>query len=341
MNISIDAALNAAGLADRAKEIRVLRDGFPSLVARVALDRHPDENSVIVKACPVASREMDTLLCLFRSGCPVPGILDVHHADGFQVIVMEDVGEDALYRHPDTVWYLRAARFIARFHASFAGRHVCDCEPLLDLPVYDRPKWGAVVEEGLAGTFRRLDEGVYTGLSAGEAAELKNRLDSLAGQTVSMLEGPDESMGPPTLIHGDYHEGNVLIRARPRRSDGKAGAVELVLVDWDSARWDQGLFDLVSLYDVADRMKTCRLDPTLLMDAYLGAMTTSGDSPGNRRDAFRRHSERPRDLLTSRREWRRCRVLRAWHELEWFARTGEDFGDRAIREAQIIESNTP
>lgn len=152
-----------------------------------------------------------------------------------------------------------------------------------------------------------------------QAEALPGALRGLARRTLAALAlaSPLTSEIPPTLVHGDYHDGNILIR--PTQGGEEAG--QLVIVDWDSAGLDSGFFDLVSLCDVAGRMGTFRPDRTRIMEAYLRERCAGGT--------------RPRDDVVEM-EWRRCCLLRAWGELRWFSETGEDFGDRVGREVGII-----
>lgn len=328
MRISTESVLEAAGIRSWEDPVEVLRDGFPSFVARVRSLAYPGRQTVILKACPDASREPDVLLYLHRAGIPVPAVLDVRQGDAFRVVVLEDVGSDALYKHPDTGSYLSAVREIARIHRRFelsitgAGRS--PTSDLVDLlPRYDSTAWTSVVSSGAAGTRMRLEVGTYQGSGRREVEELSEVLLALATQTLAILDRVEKTAGPfalaRTLVHGDYHDGNVLIRPVQGQERG-----EPVIVDWDSARWDSGFFDLVSLCDVADRMGTCRLDTEEIVEAYLQERCAGGSRPS-------------RQAVET--EWHRCCILRAWDELRWFSETGEDFGDRAAREIGIIRSH--
>ena len=282
----------------------------------------------------------------------VPAVLDIREGDGgFRVIVMEDVGGDALHKHPDVEWYMAAVREIAKIHGwselfhLFGGAR----KALTDLlPTYNDAKWAAIVREGLEGTLRRIEDGTYAELSRRKKERLPGILRDFAEKTLAMVG--DSGVYRPfshALIHGDYHDGNILIRT-PKSGEVVApplpkprGELEIMectlgnllgggsarppnpfaIVDWDSARWDSGFFDLVSLYDVADRMGTFPLDPKQIIQTYLSEML-------------------PDDLRVcgAEAEWRRCRILRAWDELRWFSTTAEDFGERAAREIDLMSA---
>lgn len=380
MSITLESALAAAGIADR-EPIQVLRDGFPSLVVRVSTSFFGGRRSIIVKACPVSSREPDVLVCLHQIGLPVPAVLDVREGNGFRVIIMEDVGADALHKHPDAEWYKAAVREIARIHKQSQLSSRSSCLPggfraaLADLvPTYDDAKWAAIVREGLEGTLRRIDDGTYgtygpraaSGTdSRGQARdreELPDVLSDLAEKTLAMIHDlsacwPSSHMPSAcrpfsnVIVHGDYHDGNILIRAS---ESGNVVAQQpphhFAIVDWDGARWDSGFFDLVSLFDVSERMRTFRLDPEEIMGTYLGTYAsiysdTYADAHQHTyvdpHQAPYRLETHPDDPIVcgAEAEWRRCRVLRAWDELRWFSETGEDFGGRIVREIGIIRSH--
>ncbi|MGE5580247.1 MAG: phosphotransferase family protein [Bacillota bacterium] len=371
MSITLESALAVAGIADW-EAIQVLRDGFPSLVVRVPTSAFDGRQSIILKACPVSSREPDVLACLHRNGLPVPAVLDVREGYGFRVIVMEDVGADALHKHPDAEWYKAAVREIAKIHRQF--RLSCltggSRAALTDLvPTYDDAKWAAVVWEGLQGTLRRIDDGTYATCGTLRACgvvpkrgreDLSGVLGDLAQKTLAMIEDPSAYRPfPNVLVHGDYHDGNVLIRT-PRPGEVAVPALPnpFAIVDWDSARWDSGFFDLVSLFDVSERMGTFYLDPEEIICIYLEAYAdihsdaSAGIYSDTPADAYQHTYEDPHQathqlethpdgptVCSAEAEWRRCRVLRAWGELKWFSETGEDFGDRIGREIRIIQTH--
>ena len=312
MHISMEAVLEAAGIRGVESPVEVLRDGFPSYVVRVRSATFPGRQTAIVKACPDSSREPDVLLHLHRAGLPVPAVLDVRQGDGFRVVVLEDVGSDALYKHPDTGSYLKAAEEIARIHLQFELPGSADI-----LPRYDALRWASTVRSAVEGTLRRLEDGTYQGFRQRDVETLSATLRTLERGTMEVLGGP--AVFPPTLVHGDYHDGNVLIRPSSGEEPG-----QFVIVDWDSARWDSGFFDLVSLCDVADRMGTCSLDPAQILEVYL-------------RERCKGDGRLSRQAVEA--EWHRCCILRAWDELRWFSETGEDFGDRVYREVRIIRSH--
>ena len=342
MRTTIEVMLETAGFG-RERPVEVLRDGFPSYVMRVSKTTLSESPTVIVKACPFSSREPDILLCLHRAGLAVPRVLDVREGEDFRVVIMEDVGIDALHKRRDPAWYMRVTWEIAEIHRQFdlgsaepgngvAGRKPAALGVASDLvallPRYDTDKWRGIVREAKDGTIQRLRDGTYLGLTLGEIDELVYLLERLANDTLRVLwemqvrEGsserkePGTGFGTPTFIHGDLHDGNVLIR-----SGSDYAASPFVIVDWASARLDSGFFDLVSLYDVAERMKTCRLDPEIMIATYLDARWPDGVR---------------NDVVAAKKEWSKCRMLRAWDELRWFATTGDDFGDRARREVSII-----
>jgi hypothetical protein len=338
MRTTIEKILGAAGIIGGGHPVDVLRDGFPGYVVRVYATAFSENPTVILKACPGPSREPDVLLLLHRAGLSVPNILDVRQGEGFRVVIMEDIGTDALHKRRDPEWYMLAIREIAKIHrvfdlsmsdvvtperASVASGFVGELAALLS--GYDLDKWSGVVHEAVEGTTQRLKDDTYGGLTSGEISELVSALGSLATETLSVLGDWEEStrrqtpatgLSAQTLVHGDLHDGNVLIRS----SHDRAGR-PFAIVDWDSARLDSGFFDLVSLYDVAERMKTCRLDSRAMIATYLDARWPEAGRP-----SF------PAAVI----EWHRCRMLRAWDELRWFSTTADDFGDRVSREIEII-----
>jgi hypothetical protein len=321
----VDAILKAAGIDVPPRQVEVLRDGFPSFVLRVTSPRAPGVPSLILKACPVGSREprvMERLSHILRS---VPAVLGIACGESFDVILMEDLGARLLCDPPEVESYMRAVREIARIHRRF--QVPADDDELAALvPAYDLAKWASVVRAAALGTLSRLADGTYPEAAFGGASGLRALVGELADRSLSLaLTAREGAADAPalgqTLVHGDFHEGNVLLRAGERERSGRGG---LGIVDWGDCRWDSGLFDLVSLVDVARRSGSLDLDEADILRWYLEE---------------RLGRAKPGCLDVSARAWHACYVLRAWDELRWFSLTGDDYADRAARELGAIRTH--
>lgn len=220
-NISMESVLETAGIRSEQHLVQVLRDGFPSYAIRVR-PASPERPTVIVKACPDGSWEPDVLLRLHRAGFPVPAVLDMRQGDGFRAVVMEDVGEDVLHKHPDEGSYLRAAEEIAWIHRR------CDTSGLEGLDYHD----GNV----LIGAAQGQEAGQLVIVDWDSA-----RLDSGFFDLVSLCDVADR-MGTLRVDHARIMEAYL----RERCAGGtypRADAVETewrrccVLRAWNELRW--------------------------------------------------------------------------------------------------------
>lgn len=323
VSFTVEAVLRCAGLDAPVDRVVALRDGTPGFVLRVSPveARHDGEDatatqrdSVIVKTFPSASKEPEVTDALSKLLDCVPRVLRIADGVGFRVMVMEDLGPQGLYLHPSVASYMAAVDALAALHRRLDG-----VRTLFELvPTYGRTEWESTVAEAARLTAERLTDGAYAELELPVQRRLAHSLDPLlqrSQQALGSVWGQADRHGLPlTLVHGDFHEGNIIVR------DGTAGASGLGVVDWGDARWDSGLFDLASLIDVSSRMKTIDLDESRVLQRYLAARAGLLSEPS---------------WLAS--EWNLAWILRAWSELRWFAESGEDFGERAAREMRVIE----
>lgn len=320
MQVTVEGVLRVAGMAVPHGQVQVLRSGVPSYVLRVRPPGTQGADSVIVKCCRPGSREPEVMQRLSRDLHSVPAVLNVVEGEGFRVMLLEDIGDDRLCDRPDKRSYLEAIAEIAHIHRRFE-LPVEDEELASLVPVYDSGKWASVVRAGAKGTLCRLEDGTYLAGKVPGARTGRRLVERLAENTLSRVVARMEApVVPRTLVHGDFHEGNVLIRQASR----PAGPRQLAIVDWGDARWDSGLFDLVSLVDVASRMGSLQLVRTEVLDCYLR------ERPGHSSSGMRRRCVA---------EWHACFVLRAWDELRWFSETGDDYGERAVRELEIMRAH--
>lgn len=132
-------------------------------------------------------------------------------------------------------------------------------------------------------------------------------LETFLPQLISHL-----STMPLTLVHGDCHSGNIFI------CDDR-----IELVDWGGAFAAPGLYDVVALIDVAQRMSEPLDSPSEIVDAYWECIS----------------NETRQAYGVQQTAWKMLRITRALLELDWFMTTGEDYGDRANRELTIIRDN--
>lgn len=117
---------------------------------------------------------------------------------------------------------------------------------------------------------------------------------------------------PDSLIHGDCHFGNLFLTP--------AGGI--CLIDWASASVAPGLMDLAALVDVAQRMRVNMAPEADMLAAYFGELSPS------EREAYGKPEQ----------AWAVCRSVRAFLELEWFATTREDYGQRVQRELTLLHA---
>jgi hypothetical protein len=149
-------------------------------------------------------------------------------------LFIEDVGEVAYSLHEQR-YRVAGARWLATFHA--AARDPAD-----------RIRWGRLEASDYLGRLERVRDGVLRlAVSGGVRGGDATALDAIAADCSvaethwSEVEEACECM-PSTLVHGDFSERNVRVRAR-------AGRVELMPFDWDTVAWGVPAGDLVEVGD--------------------------------------------------------------------------------------------
>ena len=94
----------------------------------------------------------------------------------------------------------------------------------------------------------------------------------------------------------------------------------ICLIDWASACIAPGLMDLAALVDVTLRMDEQDIHEPDVLAAYFDELSQSEREAYGNRD----------------RAWDVCRSVRAFLELEWFATTGDDYGQRIQKELILL-----
>jgi aminoglycoside phosphotransferase (APT) family kinase protein len=170
-------------------------------------------------------RQGRIMAALHAAGLPTPAIpamTDEAVVDGRPFVLMEAVEgeriEEAGELHPPREIAGSAMRVLKRLHA---------------LPI-ERSGIGAEEPVGLQAEMMR-----WAWLMQRAPEELTTRAGELGGLLAK--EVPDER--EPTLVHGDYHYGNMLFR----------GAEVVAVLDWEIAQIGQPLLDLGCLCVVSHR----------------------------------------------------------------------------------------
>jgi thiamine kinase-like enzyme len=330
-----DSLLEAVGISPASCSLTVLAGGDwgrPSLVLRVAFVRLPSRqgspalpSSVILKCCPSGSREPEVTRAVGTALSVAPRVLRTAMYGNRPLVCMEDLGSIAIADEPSPRLYREAVHLVAGIHAEFRGR-----TSSIPLAMWDNTKWTEVVRLASQATSTRFSDGTYAlprGVTEGDIVRRIAQVHKDSCRCMRTLSVLEETAGtwPLTLTHGDYHDGNIVISSDRVPPIDEGTPTRLKIVDWGDARWDTGLTDLVSLIDVARRMGTFDLDEQEVLHWYVTAMEAAG----------KRLTDRLHEELALR--WPIAWILRCWDELRWFAETGEDYGDRAMRELEIIE----
>jgi len=211
-----------AQIKEDVREVRAIPEGHSGFTYWVALDgrravlRLPPPGARIAGPADIP-RQARIMAALHAEGLPVPAVVassDDAVVDGRPFVLMEMV-------HGDRVEPAIAAGSNPLRLASSA------VEVLRRLQVVPAAKTGIGDEEpvSLAAEVAR-----WTWLMDRAPAELTRRAPELAQRLLERQPRP----GPPVLVHGDYHFGNMLF------DGGRVAAV----VDWEIAQLGQPLLDL-------------------------------------------------------------------------------------------------
>lgn len=200
--------------------------------------------------------------------------------------------------------YLTAARGMARFHTRSATAGWTARLARLGLL---KEQIEVLPSSALESVHRKVAQGIYGGVSSSLLSQVETKSAQLwPGLLENFLCYPD------SLIHGDCHYGNLFLTPE--------GAI--CLIDWGSAAIAPGLMDLAALVDVSVRM-SAPIDPEAdVLEAYFAELSQP------ERDAYGKPE----------RAWAACRSVRAFLELEWFATTEDDYGQRVQRELVLLQA---
>ena len=172
-------------------------------------------------------RQGRIMAALNRGGLPVPAVPAITSEpviDGRPLVLMAAVAgeriETAGPKHPGTAIAAAAITVLKRLHAVAPGETGIGDEPPVGLEA-EMMRWHWLME--------RAPE------------ELTTRAHELGG----LLANQRPAERPPTLVHGDYHLGNMLF----------SGAEVVAVLDWEIAQIGQPLLDLGCLCVMVQRRR--------------------------------------------------------------------------------------
>lgn len=307
-------------MSEGAKWQALLQGLYPGISVSAAVDLRDWSQSRVVRltgtladGSPVtlyakhdrSGRDIETLV--YRAAARVPGFPApaagfVREPDGAEWLLISAARGNRLADLSAEAWPA-ACRGLATFH-ELAGRAgwAAGVTGLRELTVSlaDLP-WSVI-----ADTRRCMRKGIYAGLCGGALSDVETRLQG-AWQGLAA----NVAAYPVALMHGDSHSGNLFLS-----SDGT-----IELIDWAAAQAGPGLLDLVGLLDTAARMhEDC--PAAAAVAAYRNALSD---------DSRRRYGDFDQALAT-------LSIVRALTELEWFAASDDDYGERANCELAKIEA---
>jgi hypothetical protein len=140
-------------------------------------------------------------------------------------LFIENVAGDALWQVGEFDVWEEAARWLARMHASLAGRAGGD-GPLLR---YDRDLLGVWARR--AAGFADDPRSAWSGAERDRIRDLASRYDTVVEQLEALA---------PTFLHGEFYASNVLVQRN-------AGPPRICPIDWEIAAIGPGLLDLAAL----------------------------------------------------------------------------------------------
>lgn len=220
---------------------------------------------------------------------------------GEEWLLMEDARGIMLAHSSDPKHYLLAVRALARFHELGCTREWrAQLQKLVDL----RERLPVIADSVLGRVDERVQSDIFMGVDLELLDSVRRKLASSWCEVQARLNSY-----PVSLVHGDCHGGNVFLANE-----------KICLIDWGSMTLGPGLLDLVGLIDVAIRMGDQIGNWHELLTAYWSELLP------NTRQAYGDMDE----------AFQMLRVCRALLELEWFVRSGEDYGSRANRELKIV-----
>ena len=290
----------------RTKRLISIRDWSESCVIRVEGTKH---GKPVVNYLKHSHRNQDSESVIYRfaahhSDFPAP-IVDVMMIDGEEWLFLDNA-EGTLLANiagEDTpAAYVTAARRMARFHMlATEDGWITQMSGLVALK--ER------IETLPASVLKNLHWMVAKGKYIGVNPSLLSLVEIAYEQSWPGFAEEYQSY-PDSLIHGDCHFGNLFLT-----SEGG-----ICLIDWGSASVAPGLMDIAALVDVTQRMGEQNInEPDVLAAYFTGLAQPEREAYGN-----------------PERAWIVCRSVRAFLELEWFAATGDDYGQRAQRELTLL-----
>jgi len=292
----------------RVKRLSPVRDWSESLVIRVEGTRH---GKPVVHYLKRSRRGRESESAIYRfaahhAGFPASKAAFVM-VDGEEWLLLDRaegtlLADIARADAPDA--YVSAARRMARFHMqATAVGWTAQMSGLGAL----KGRIEALPPTVLEDLRRMVAEGEYSGVNL----SLLSLVETASEQWWPGFMKTYRSY-PDSLIHGDCHFGNLFLTPE--------GGI--CLIDWASASVAPGLMDLATLMDVTQRMRVHIVPEPDVLAAYFGELSQS------EREAYG----------NPERAWAVCRSVRAFLELEWFATTGEDYGQRVQRELTLLHA---
>jgi len=175
-----------------------------------------------------------------------PRFLGAATDEGRNWLFIERIGGRSLVEIGEREIWEEAARWLARFHSAFAGQELGGCL-LVERDADFHRSWLARARGFAADAGRRAT------------------LEWLAPRHEATVEAL--AAMPPTLLHGEFYAGNVLI-------DDRGAGVRVAAVDWELAGPGPGPLDLAALvsgWPAADR--------AAMREAYADARGAAAPSP--------------------------------------------------------------